>query len=52
MSQKPSVNNFELIKDVSQFNEDFIKNYNEESDEGYFLEGDVQCLEKITCTSL
>ena len=52
MSQKPPVNNFELIKGVSQFNEDFIKNYNEESDEGYFLEGDVQYLEKITCTSL
>ena len=25
----------------------FIKNYNEESDEGYFLEVDVQCLEKF-----
>ena len=25
----------------------FIKNYNEESDEGYFLEVDVQCLEKL-----
>ena len=29
MSQKLSVNNFEWIKDTSQFNEDFIKNYNE-----------------------
>ena len=27
------VNNFEWIKDSSQFNEDFIKNHNEESDE-------------------
>ena len=35
------------IKDTSQFNEDFIKNYNEESDEGYFLEVDVQYLEKV-----
>ena len=25
------VNNFEWISDTSQFNEDFIKNYNEES---------------------
>ena len=41
MSQKLSVNNFELIKDTSQFNEDFMKNYNEESNEGYFLEVDV-----------
>ena len=27
--------------------EDFIKNYNEECDEGYFLEVDVQYLEKL-----
>ena len=32
---------------LSQFNEDFIKNYNEESDEGYFLEVDVQYPEKL-----
>ena len=25
----------EWIKDTSQFNKDFIENYNEESDEGY-----------------
>ena len=42
MSQKFPVNNFEWIEHTSQFNEDFIKNYNEESDEGYFLEVDVQ----------
>ena len=30
MPQKLTVNNFEWIKDTSQFNEDFIKNYNEE----------------------
>ena len=41
MSRKLSVNNFERIKDTSQFNEDFIKNYNEESDKRYFLEVDV-----------
>ena len=29
MSQKLPVNNFEWIKDTSQFNEDFMKNYNE-----------------------
>ena len=34
MSQNLSVNNFEWIKDTSQFNKNFIKNYNEESDEG------------------
>ena len=47
MSQKLPANNFELIKDTSRFNEDFIKNYNEESDKGYFLEVDVQYLEKL-----
>ena len=39
------VNNFESLEDTSQFN--FIKNYNEESDEEYFLEVDVQCPEKL-----
>ena len=38
MSQKLPI----IIKYTSQFNEDFIKNCNEESDEGYFLEVDVQ----------
>ena len=47
MSQKLSVKHFEWIKDTSQFNEDFIKNYNKESDEGYFLEVDVLYLEKL-----
>ena len=37
----------EWIEETSQFNEDFIKNYNEESDEGYFLEVDVQYPEKL-----
>ena len=41
MSQKLSVNNFEWIKDTCQFIEDFIKNYNQESDKGYFVEVDV-----------
>ena len=41
MSNKLPVNNFERIKDTSQFNEGFLKNYNEESDKGYFIEADV-----------
>ena len=36
-----------IIEDASQFNEDFIKNYNEESDEGYFLEAGAQYPEKL-----
>ena len=47
VGQQLPVNNFEWIKDTSQFNEDFIKNYNEESDKGYFLEVDVQYPEKL-----
>ena len=47
MSQKLSVNNFEWIEDTSQLNEDFIKSYNQESDEGYFLEVDIQSLVKL-----
>ena len=46
-SQKLPVNYFELIKHTSQFNKDFIKNYNGESDEGYFVEVDVQYPEKL-----
>ena len=47
MLQKLPVNKFVWIKDTSQFNEDFIKNYNGESDEGYFLDVDVQYPEKL-----
>ena len=46
-SQKLPVNKFKWIEDGSPFNEDFIKNYNEESNEGYFLEFDVQYPEKL-----
>ena len=47
MLQKLPVNNFEWVKDTSQFNEDFIKNYNKESDRRYFLEVEVQYTEKL-----
>ena len=47
MSQKLPVDKFEWIEDTSPFNEDFIKNYNEESDEGYFVEVDIQYPEKL-----
>ena len=46
-SQKLPVNKFEWIEDTFQFNEDFINNYNEEGDEGYFLEVDVQYPETL-----
>ena len=47
MPQKLPVNKFEWVEDNSQFNEDFLKNYNKQSDEGYFLEVDVQYPEKL-----
>ena len=42
MSKKPPVNNFEWIEDTSQFTENFVKSYNKESDEGYFLKSVVK----------
>ena len=47
MSQKFPINKFEWIEGTPQFNEDFTKNYKEESDEGYFLEVDVQHHENL-----
>ena len=37
MLQELPVNNFEWIETTSQFNEGFIKNYDQESDEDIFL---------------
>ena len=47
MLQKLRVNKFEWIENNSQFNEYFIKSFNEEMDEGYFLEVDDQYPEKL-----
>ena len=47
MSQKLPVTNFEWTKDTSHFNENFIKNYDEEGDDGYFLEVDVKFIKKL-----
>ena len=47
MLQKLAVNDLEWIKDTTQSNKDFTKNYNEESDGVYFLEVDVPYLEKL-----
>ena len=38
MSQKLPVNNFKWVEEVSRINEEFIKNYNENSSKGYILE--------------
>ena len=42
MSQKLPVNVFEWVEELSQFKEDFIKNHDEDSNKGYFLEVDVE----------
>ena len=47
MSQKLPIIGFKQVEDLSQFNEDFIKNYYENSDIGYFLEVDVEYSKKL-----
>ena len=46
-SKKLLVNGFKWVENASQFNKDFIINYNEKSVEGYVFEVDVQCPEKL-----
>ena len=41
MSGKLPINGFKWVKKLSKFNESFMKNYDENSDRGYFLEVDV-----------
>ena len=36
MSQKRPINGFRWVEDLSELNESFIKNYDENSDRGYF----------------
>ena len=47
MSRKLLVNGFEWVEELSQFNEDFTTNYDENSNEGYFLEVDVKYPKKL-----
>ena len=47
MSQKLPVNGFEWVKNWSKFNEDFIKEYDKNSNTGYFLEIDVEYLKTL-----
>ena len=42
ISQKLPVDGFKWKKNISKFNEDFIKNYDEDSDKEYILEVDVE----------
>ena len=47
MSRKLLVGGFKWVENTSQFIKDFIENYNEGSDEGYFPGVDVQYPEKL-----
>ena len=47
MSQKLSVDGFKWIKDLSKFNESFIKNYDESSDQGNIFKVDVKYPKKL-----
>ena len=47
MSQKLPVNGFKWKEKLSRFNEIFIRNYNENSDIGYFLKVDIDYLENL-----
>ena len=51
MSQKLPVNGFKWVKNTSKIDEEFIKNYNEDSDKGYILEVDVKNPRKFQCLS-
>ena len=42
ITQNLPVNGLKWVKNLSEFNEDFIKNYDENGDKGYFLKVDVE----------
>ena len=48
MSKTLPVNNFEWMTDISDINEDFTKNYDENSDKGYILEVDIDYSKKLS----
>ena len=47
MSQKLPMSGYKWIKFFSKFNEDFIKEYDKNSDIGYFFEVDIDYPEKL-----
>ena len=52
MSEPLPVDGFDWVKNLSKIDEGFIKNYDEDSDKGYIIEVDVECLNgKSLCKS-
>ena len=47
LSEPLPVYGFEWMKDLSKTDDDFIKNYDENSDKGQILEVDVECLKNL-----
>ena len=47
MSQKLPVNGFKWVKNTSEIDEEFIKNYDEDRDKGYILKVDVKYPRKL-----
>ena len=47
MSQKLPANGFKWVKNLFKFNENFIQNYEENDNKGYFLVVDVDYLKKL-----
>ena len=47
MPQKLPLNGFKWVEETFQFNESFIKSYEQKSDEGWFVEVDVKYPEKL-----
>ena len=47
ISQKLPVDGFEWVENLSTINEDFIKNYDEDSDVGYIIQADIEYQKKL-----
>ena len=47
MSHMLLLGTFKWVEETSQFSKDFMENYNEDSDIGYFLETDLQYPEEL-----
>ena len=47
MCKKLPVKDFKWVEDISETDEHFIKNYDEESDTGYMIEADIQYSKEI-----
>ena len=47
LSKKLQLGNFKWVEETFEFNGDFIKSYNDESDEWYFLEVELKLKLKI-----